>query len=365
MDVVEQENAERQRRWLKDKKIGEGTYAVVYRGKEANVGRKVAIKKIKIGQFKDGLDMSAIREVKYLRELKHQNIIELLDVFSNKTNLNLVLEFLDSDLENIIKDRSLVFLPSDIKSWMAMTLRGLEFCHRNWILHRDLKPNNLLIAADGQLKIADFGLARDMADPGHKMTWSVITLWYRPPELLYACRYYSSAVDVWSVGCIFAELMLRIPYMPGENELDQLKTIFRALGTPTEEDWPGHTKLPNYVAVGQFPKPPLRDLFTAASADALNLLSKCLIYEPRKRISAKEALSHPYFFALPYPTHPSKLPKCSTRQDTPPPLEDENVKGKKSKGRKRKLSSPEDGKPSRLPFAKRLDFGPALSPRAL
>jgi cyclin-dependent kinase 7 len=139
------------------------------------------------------------------------------------------------------------------------------------------------------------------------MTCQVITRWYRPPELLYGSRYYGTAVDIWSVGCIFAELMLRIPYLPGESDMDQIKTIFRALGTPTEDDWPvsfpillptiiiltrmfsfrqGHTKLPDYVPVGQFPRPPLRDLFTAASADTLNLLNKCLIYEPRKRISA-------------------------------------------------------------------------------
>ena len=153
--------------------------------------------------------------------------------------------------------------------------------------------------------------------------------------------------------------MLRIPYLPGESDIDQLKTIFRALGSPTEDEWPGHTKLPNYVTVGQFPKPPLRDLFTAASADALNLLSKCLIYEPRKRITAKEALHHPYFFALPYPTHPSKLPKCSTKQDTPPLGElDGNLDGKEGKkgrkGRKRKLSSP-DGKVRSI--ARKLDFG--------
>ncbi|KAF8825824.1 hypothetical protein HHX47_DHR6000653 [Lentinula edodes] len=288
-------------------------------GREFSTGRRVAIKKIKVGQFKDGLDMSAIREVKYLRELKHRNVIELLDVFSNKTNLNLVLEFLDSDLEMIIKDRSLVFLPADIKSWMAMTFRGLEFCHRNFILHRDLKPNNLLIASDGHLKIADFGLARDFADPGFKMTCQVITRWYRPPELLFGARYYSSAVDIWSVGCIFAELMLRTPYLAGESDMDQLKTIFRALGTPTEQEWPGHTKLPDYVPVGQFPKTPLRDLFTAASTDTLNLLSKCLLYEPRKRVSAAEALQHPYFYAIPHPTHPLKLPKCTT-QMVPRPL---------------------------------------------
>jgi len=131
--------------------------------------------------------------------------------------------------------------------------------------------------------------------------------WYRPPELLFGARYYSTAVDIWSVGCIFAELMLRIPYLPGEGDMDQLKTIFRALGTPTEDEWPvrgstplhhflpltfrsskGHTKLPDYVPVGQFQKAPLRDLFTAASADCLNLLGKCLLYEPRRRVNAKE-----------------------------------------------------------------------------
>ncbi|KAG6333535.1 hypothetical protein ID866_5546 [Astraeus odoratus] len=313
MDAVERANAEKQKRWVKDQKVGEGTYAVVYRGRELATGRKVAIKKIKVGQFKDGLDMSAIREVKYLRELHHRNIIELLDVFSSKTNLNLVLEFLDSDLEMIIKDRSLVFLPADIKSWMAMTFRGLEFCHRNFILHRDLKPNNLLVASDGQLKIADFGLARDFADPGYKMTNQVITRWYRPPELLFGCRYYSSAVDIWSVGCIFAELMLRTPYLPGETDMDQLKTIFRALGTPTEEEWP--------------------------------------------------ALHHAYFTALPYPTHPSKLPKPAPKTSSRPLEEvDGNVEmtdtnpGAKAavpNRLKRKLSSPME---DLRPLARRLDF---------
>ncbi|KAF8329402.1 kinase-like domain-containing protein [Cantharellus anzutake] len=308
--------------------------------------------------------MSAVREVQYLREINHPNIIKLLDVFSSKANLNLVLEFLDSDLEAVIKDRSNVFLPADIKSWTAMTLRGLEFCHRNWVLHRDLKPNNLLIGSDGQLKLADFGLARDFADPGMKMTCQVITRWYRPPELLFGARYYSTAVDIWSVGCIFAELMLRTPYLPGESDMDQLKTIFRALGTPTENEWPGHTKLPDYVSLGQFPKSPLKLLFTAASADALDLLQKMLTYEPSRRVNARDALRHPYFFALPYPTHPSKLPR--TNVPTAPRTLPEDTEGqvkatKTSKARslKRKVSddpfSSEEPKDLRS-VARRLEF---------
>lgn len=368
MDAVEKANLERQKRWAKERKVGEGTYAVVYQGREVGTGRKVAIKKIKVGAMKDGLDMSAIREVKYLRELEHQNVISLLDVFSSKTNLNLVLEWLETDLEMIIKNHTLVFLPADIKSWIAMTLRGLEFCHRNFILHRDLKPNNLLIAADGQLKIADFGLARDFADPGYKMTCQVITRWYRPPELLFGCRYYSTAVDMWSVGCIFAELMLRTPYLPGESDMDQLKTIFRALGTPTEEEWPGHTKLPDYVPVGQFTKSSMRDLFTAATADCSNLLSKFFIYEPRKRISARDALHHPYFFALPNPTHPSKLPKISTQSSSRTLEEVDGNVDLDSPGPavkapapvpnrlKRKLSSVSSNQDGRETYARRLDF---------
>jgi len=273
------------------------------------------------------------------------------------------MEFLEADLELIIKDRKNVFLPADIKSWLAMMLRGLEFCHRNWILHRDLKPNNLLIAADGQLKLADFGLARDFADPGRNMTCQVITRWYRPPELLFGCRQYSSAVDMWSIGCIFAELMLRVPYLAGESDMDQLKTIFRALGSPTEEEWPGHTKLPDYVPLGPFPKQQFRDLFTAASADALNILGRFLTYEPRKRISAKDALSHPYFFALPNPTHPSKLPKSANPLAARPlPLEEidgnaaaqkASVKTLAANSKKRKLTA--DTLEARS-VARRLDF---------
>ncbi|KAI8462024.1 kinase-like domain-containing protein [Phakopsora pachyrhizi] len=309
MEAAELANLRIQQSYSRDKKIGEGTYASVYEGKQKSSGRKVAIKKIKAGQFKDGLDMSAIREVKFLQELNHPNVIGLLDVFSSKSNLNLVLEFLDTDLEAVIKDRSLVFQASDIKSWMLMTVQGLDFCHQNWVLHRDMKPNNLLIASDGTLKIADFGLARECADPGTRMTCQVVTRWYRPPELLYGARAYSTGPDIWALGCIFAELMLRTPYLVGENDFDQLNTIFRALGTPTESDWPGHKKLADYLEFPKQPRQPLDLLFSAAGEDAIDLLEKFLTYDPKRRITSRQALRHPYFNSIPYPTQPIRLPK--------------------------------------------------------
>lgn len=299
-------------------KVGEGTYASVFLARNIKTGQKVAIKKIKIVSNKNGMDVTAIREVKFLKELQHPNVIKMVDVFSSGTrspSLNLVLEFLDTNLEALIKDKSLIFTQADIKSWMAMLCRGLEYCHRNWVLHRDLKPNNLLISPDGELKIADFGLAREHGDPGARMTHQVITRWYRPPELLLGARAYSSAVDMWSVGCIFAELMLRVPYLPGESNADQLTTIFKALGTPTDMEWPSHRSLPDYATTWftpQHPKSNLADLFLAASPEALDFLQRSLLYDPLKRLSAKQALHHAYFKQSPPPTPFKQLPRHPT-----------------------------------------------------
>lgn len=298
--------------YSKDKKVGEGTYAVVYVGKKVSTGQEIAIKEIKTGLFKDGLDMSAIREVKYLQELRHHNVIGMIDVFmSPDKNLNLVLEFLPCDLEVLIRDKAVVFKAADIKLWLLMTLRGIHHCHRNFILHRDLKPNNLLLAPDGQLKIADFGLARAFGNPAEDFTSNVVTRWYRAPELLFGARHYSGAIDIWSVGIIFAELMLRTPYLPGQDDSDQLDVTFKALGTPTEHSWPNVSLLPLYNALRVYPPPSrqeLRNRFSAATEKALDLMIFMTQLDPARRCTLTQALMHEYFVEAPLATEPEDLP---------------------------------------------------------
>ncbi|KAF8477400.1 protease-like protein [Kalaharituber pfeilii] len=306
-------------KYTKDKKIGEGTYAIVYLGhaKDTYPPRPVAIKKIKAQNLTiTGLSMDAIREVKYLQELRHPNIILLLDVFSSKhQNLSLVLEFLDCDLEMIIKDtRGITYSMADIKSWMLMALRGVWFCHSKFVLHRDIKPNNLLISSSGVLKLGDFGLARQQAEPYRPMTHAVITRWYRPPELLFGARFYSSAVDIWSMGLVFAELLLRVPFLAGTSDVHQVELICSALGAPTEENWPGVSSLPAY-AVPDPTKNPLatrqfwESMFGSAGPEGVELLMGMLKLDPRGRMSAKECLEHAWFRVEPRPTKPERLPR--------------------------------------------------------
>jgi len=180
---------------------------------------------------------------------------------------------------------------------MYQIVKGIAYCHCHRVLHRDLKPQNLLIDKKGFIKLADFGLARAFNLPVRTYTHEVVTLWYRSPEILLGTKHYSTPVDIWAIGCIFAEMILQTALFQGDSEIDQLYKIFHILGTPTEQDWPGFSQLPHYKS--SFPmwnenKIPLimKDFL---DEDALDLLSKMLIYEPSRRISAKAALNHPYF----------------------------------------------------------------------
>lgn len=298
--------------------MGEGTYAVVYLGHlKADPKSLVAIKKIKVmTEYQDGLSVSAIREVKHLQELSHPNIIAMYSVFSSKNqNLNLVLEYLPlGDLEMLIKDtEGIRYGTADIKAWMGMLGRAVWFCHENFVLHRDIKPNNLLIAADGEVKLADFGLARSFADPYRAMTHQVITRWYRPPELLYGAKFYSGAVDVWAMGLVFAELIIRTPFVAGDTDMAQLDLICQAIGTPTEENWPGVSKLPDYIKSDRGQAIRGRDFYMSTFGTVgplgVDLLMSTLILDPRKRSTAKKFLEHKWWTIDPRPTRKEDLPK--------------------------------------------------------
>lgn len=328
-DLAEKMNATIASKYVKGPKLGEGTYAIVYSGHlRADPSTLIAIKKFKVqaSQQREGLNVDSIREIKYLQELSHPSIVGLLDVFSTKDqNINMVIEyFANGNLEQLIKDPTVTYGAADVKAWMGMLSRAIYYCHANFVLHRDIKPNNLLIAANGEVKLADFGLARSFADPYTRMSHQVITLWYRPPELLFGAKHYSGAVDVWSVGMVFAELLLRRPYAAADltdpedlvkpvGEIAQIDKICEAVGTPTEENWPGVSQLPNYVASEKNVPVRGRDFYTSMFPTAGNvgvdLLMAMLKLDPRKRVTALGVLEHAWWQTEPRPTERENLPK--------------------------------------------------------
>ncbi|KAJ1933958.1 Cyclin-dependent kinase catalytic subunit [Linderina macrospora] len=284
-------------RYYKLDKVGEGTYGVVYKARDRKTNQIVAMKKIRLEGDDEGVPSTAIREISLLKELQHENIVRLLDIVYDNAKLYLVFEFLDLDLKKYMDSVGPGGLsPGQVKSYMHQLVKGLAFCHAHRTLHRDLKPQNLLIDQDGMLKIADFGLGRAFGVPLRVYTHEVVTLWYRAPEILMGSRHYSIGMDMWSVGCIFAEMVQRKPLFPGDSEIDEIFKIFRVLGTPTEEIWPEVTKLPDYKP--SFPRWQAQDLeakLPKLDATGIDLLKRMLTYDPAYRISAKQALLHPYF----------------------------------------------------------------------
>jgi cell division cycle 2-like len=224
----------------------------------------------------------------------------------------MVMDFADHDLKALMERMDRPFLQAEVKTIIMQILSAIEYMHANWLIHRDLKTSNILINSRGEVKVADFGLTRKYGDPPSAMTQLVVTLWYRAPELLLGEESYTPAIDLWSIGCIYGELVKHEPILPGRSEIDQLNRIFKLLSTPTTETWPGMHDLPHakQFQFTEYPHCLLQSEFgSILTQTGIDFISKMLKYDPEKRVTAKQALSHAIFMERPYPAHPSVLEK--------------------------------------------------------
>eukprot|EP01018_Ginkgo_biloba_P002117 Gb_06096 [translate_table: standard] len=337
-------------------KLGEGTYGEVYKAKDIQTGEIVALKKIRPSREadKDGFPFTALREIKLMTKINHENVLKLKEIVSSqgpekdavtqgnpgpsssvpqartadrRGSIYMVFEYMDHDLSGLVLRPGVKLTIPQIKCYMKQFLLGLQHCHENQVLHRDIKGANLLINNHGILKIADFGLARSTHccyedHDGQGFTNNVVTRWYRPPELLLGATKYGSEVDIWSAGCIFGELLLGEPLVPGKTEADQLDKIFKLCGTPNESIWPGVTSFPLWKTVRAPSEPPKADHMELEierkarvlgrtqffDRSAIELLQKMLRLCPTERISAKMALDSEYFWMHPLPCDPRSFP---------------------------------------------------------
>eukprot|EP01069_Polyplicarium_translucidae_P007319 Polyplicarium_translucidae@DN3089_c0_g2_i3.p1 len=282
--------------------LGQGTYGVVYRGErrthDGEGSTPVALKRSRLDVYaENGLPETALREVTLLHDLKHENILRLHNISCNTSRLYMVCEYLDMDLKKYIRSKSRAVSYGATKRIVYEVLKGVAFCHGNRVIHRDLKPHNILLNEEAtRIKLADFGLARPKHGAGKTLTHEVVTLWYRAPELLLGHCNYDDSVDMWSVGCILAELLSGQPLFPGDSEIDTLFKIFRLLGTPSEEDWPLYA----VESLSAFPNlkgqsDPFGKLNPQFDEDGQELLTRMLRYNPKCRIAAHEALEHAWF----------------------------------------------------------------------
>jgi len=286
-------------KYAKIDKVGEGTYGLVYKAKNLETGEIVALKRIRLDSIDEGVPCTAIREISLLKELVHPHIVRLYDVIYTERKLTLVFEYLDQDLKKYM-DFCRQLPPETIRKFMKHLLEGIAFCHDHRVLHRDLKPQNLLINKRGDLKLADFGLARAFGIPVRTFSHEVVTLWYRAPDVLMGSTKYSTPIDMWSAGCIFAEMATGRPLFPGPNAKEQIETVFKVMGTPDPSVWPSVRELPEYREDWRvYPARRASEVLSSAEAtlgrEGLELLDELLQYDPSKRISAENALRHSYF----------------------------------------------------------------------
>ncbi|XP_015793683.1 cyclin-dependent kinase 16 [Tetranychus urticae] len=290
--------------YLKISKLGEGTYATVYKGQSRANGALVALKEIRFAH-EEGTPCTAIREVSLLRGLKHNNIVTLHDIIHTDKTLTLVFEYLEQDLRQYMDHCANLLSQNNVKIFLFQLLRGLSYIHRKQILHRDLKPQNLLINDRGELKLADFGLARAKSVPTKTYSNEVVTLWYRPPDVLLGSTHYTTSIDMWGVGCIFHEMVTDKPMFMGNNVEHQLNLIFKIMGSPSEDTWNSlfqnikvnsNIELPDSMRIKySHHKRSLGERIRRLDADGFDLLFKFLEYEPTSRITADAAMRHRYF----------------------------------------------------------------------
>ncbi|KAL8524920.1 hypothetical protein ACS0TY_014514 [Phlomoides rotata] len=320
-------------------KIGQGTYSNVYKARDTVTGKIVALKKVRFDNLEPESVRFMAREILILRRLDHPNVVTLHGLATSRMSCSLYLVFdcMQHDLAGLCSSPNVKFTEPQVKCYVHQLLSGLEHCHNRNVLHRDIKGSNLLIDDEGVLKIADFGLA-SFFDPNnkHPMTSRVVTLWYRPPELLLGATDYSVGVDLWSAGCILAELFAGKPIMTGRTEVEQLHRIFKLCGSPSEEYWK-KSKLPHATMFKpqQAYKRRIAEAFKDFPQSSLSLIETLLAIDPAERQTATDALRSEFFTTKPYACDPSSLPKYPPSKEMDAKLRDEEARRLRAAGKAR------------------------------
>ncbi|TFK43496.1 kinase-like domain-containing protein [Crucibulum laeve] len=279
--------------------VGEGTFGKVYKARNTVTNVHVALKRIRMESERDGFPVTAMREIKLLQSLRHTNIVRLYEMMVSNGSVYMVFEYMDHDLTGVLSQTQLSFSNAHLKSLCHQMLAGLAYLHHKGVIHRDIKGSNILVNNRGELKLGDFGLARFYQKRRRTdYTNRVITLWYRPPELLLGATVYGPEVDMWSAGCIMLELFTKKPVFQGIDEINQLDVIYKIIGTPTPDRWTGVMNLPWYELVKPQEAIPnrFRELFRKwMSPAALDLAERLLAYDPSQRVTAAQAMQASYF----------------------------------------------------------------------
>ena len=321
-------------RYEREAQVGEGTYGRVWRARcvrGPHAGAMVALKKLSLDEEKlreAGFPITAIREIEILSQMQHENVVRLFEVATSQPassnghlgSVYMVFEYMEHDLGGLLDLPGFSLGLAQIKCVMRQILAGVGYCHRQGVMHRDMKASNILMNNRGELKLADFGLSRRLEDAGAGMTARVITLWTRPPELLLGDRRYSYSVDMWSVGCIFAQLLLGKPLLRGKDEDGQMRAIMEMCGTPRESDWPGCSDLKwfkHFTEGGQGPhrrrlREHIQGKIPHLSEAGLDLIDRLLVLNPRRRLTAAQALEHPFFREAPVACEKWALPQLAS-----------------------------------------------------